>query len=145
MTPTPDNPAPAPRSFRAADRLTHDRQYKAVYDTRIRKVAGPLSLSAKPNSVGRHRLGLAVPRKAGSAPKRNRIKRMIREAFRLTRERFPAPPSGGYDLVVGVRAHELPKADPGMEYYRDLLIKLAGLVHREWRSRFRDDRPEPKP
>ncbi len=134
MMPTPSQPLPR-ATFRAADRLTHDRQYKAVYEARVRKVAGPMILSARPNDVGRHRLGLAVPARAGSAPQRNRIKRMIREAFRLCRSDLPRPRAGGYDLVVGVRAHEIPRPDPGMEYYRELLTTLAGLVHREWSKR----------
>jgi ribonuclease P protein component len=42
------------------------------------------------------RLGLAVSRRAGNAVARNRIKRVIREAFRLHPGRFP----NGLDLVV---------------------------------------------
>ncbi|PIE01070.1 MAG: ribonuclease P protein component [Acidobacteria bacterium] len=42
------------------------------------------------------RLGLVVSKKAGNAVVRNRIKRMIREAFRLSKHLFPFQ----FDLVV---------------------------------------------
>jgi ribonuclease P protein component len=42
-----------------------------------------------PNSVRRRRLGITASRRVGSAVKRNRIKRLIREYFRLNKSRLP--------------------------------------------------------
>ncbi len=42
------------------------------------------------------RLGISVGRKFGSSPRRNRAKRLLREAFRLERANLP----NGLDLVV---------------------------------------------
>ena len=42
------------------------------------------------------RLGLAVTRKTGSAVWRNRVRRLVRECFRLEGEQVPQ----GYDYVV---------------------------------------------
>lgn len=49
-----------------------------------------------PNSLNRPRLGLTVKNKSGSVI-RNKIKRQIREAFRLSRDRLPA---FDYNVVV---------------------------------------------
>jgi ribonuclease P protein component len=54
---------------------------------------------ARPNSLGHARLGLAVGvRAAGNAVKRNRVKRIVRETFRVTQQELPS-----VDLVVNAR------------------------------------------
>ena len=55
-----------------------------------------VTLFAKANAVGYTRVGLTVTRKLGNAVERNRVKRKLRELFRLhqLRER------GGLDVVV---------------------------------------------
>ena len=55
-----------------------------------------LSASAAPGSP---RLGITASRRVGNAVVRSRAKRLIREAFRATRELWPA----GVDLVVIVK------------------------------------------
>jgi ribonuclease P protein component len=52
------------------------------------------------NEAGEARLGMAVSiRAAGSAVRRNRIRRLIRESFRLHRQELPA-----VDVLVTARA-----------------------------------------
>lgn len=54
--------------------------------------------------VGHHRLGITCGRKAGNAVRRNRIKRLLREYFRLNKkEIFPHLLETGADIVVIVR------------------------------------------
>ncbi len=48
------------------------------------------------NNLPYRRLGITVGRKIGSAVQRNRLKRLIREFFRLNKESFPA----SSDLVI---------------------------------------------
>ena len=58
------------------------------------------SLVVRPNDLGTARLGLAIAAKTiGNAVARNRLRRIIRESFRQTRERLPAA-----DIIVGARA-----------------------------------------
>ncbi len=63
-------------------RLKNAQQFKAVYEARVNRGAGPLVVYTLPNELGHPRLGLSVPRRAGGAVVRNRIKRQLREAFR---------------------------------------------------------------
>jgi len=51
------------------------------------------------NGLGRPRLGITVSKRVGGAVTRNRLKRLVREVFRLHKELFPA----GCDIVVSAR------------------------------------------
>lgn len=58
-----------------------------------------------PNGLPHDRLGVIASRRIGNAVRRNKAKRLIREIFRLNKQR-PA----GWDLVV-IPKPELPDAD----------------------------------
>jgi ribonuclease P protein component len=94
---------PAPRhAFPRSRKLGGLGTFKAIRDAGVRVSRGPLTLWAQPNSQKHCRLGISTPRSAGIASRRNRIKRYLRESFRLLQHDFPR----GYDLVVAVRPHE---------------------------------------
>lgn len=96
----------------------------------MRKNAGPLSLLSCPNSLVHLRLGLVVPRRVGTAVVRNRIKRLVREAFRLSQHDWPRT-GGSYDLIVIVHPHEpVTLAD-----YQRLLFGLIRSSHTDWSRR----------
>lgn len=63
-----------------------------------------ISLHVKANGLPHHRLGMGVAKKMfRKAVQRNRIKRLIREAFRLERPNFAA----GLDIVIRPKVKEL--------------------------------------
>ena len=58
------------------------------------------TLAASTNTLGRSRVGIVVPRRlVATAVQRNRIKRIVRDAFRRI-----TPPLPALDLVVQVHA-----------------------------------------
>ena len=114
-------------TFPKSKRVRGREEFAAVFDARVRQSRGPLTAYAIPTDRPSPRLGLSVPRRVGTAPRRNRIKRLLREAFRLMQHDFPRP----YDLVVVVRPHE-----PLMlaEYQR-MLSSLMVKLHATWQQR----------
>ena len=112
-----------PRSHRLGGRL----QFAAVFDAKVRESRGPLNVYALPNDLGHPRLGISIGRRVGTAPRRNRIKRMLRESFRLMRYDLPR----GYDFVIVVRPHApLMLAD-----YQRLMSGTFVKLHGTWQRR----------
>jgi len=91
-----------PRPLPCAARVRHRRDFQAIFATRRACAVGPLVVHAGDNALGHCRIGLAVGRKVGHAPRRNRIKRLLREAFRHVQHDLPSH----LDLVVVVSPHE---------------------------------------
>ncbi len=119
--------------FRRCHRLSGSAQFDRVFKTGLRKAAGPLLVLAAPNGLPHHRLGLSIGKRVGGAVRRARVKRHLREAFRLSRSELPTAPGDaiGYDWVIAARPHE---AMP-TERYQELFTTLAARVSREWHKR----------
>ena len=85
------------QGFPKQARLLNSSEYSQVLRRADKKlVDGPVQIKAKRNNTSGARLGLVVPKKGtAKAHDRNRIKRVIREQFRLSREGMPP-----VDLVV---------------------------------------------
>jgi ribonuclease P protein component len=116
-----------PYTFPRSHRISTKTDFTRVYDARVRESRGPLTIYALPNELGHPRLGLSVGRRVGNAPRRNRVKRLLREAFRFHQYDLPA----GYDLVITVRPHE----PLGLADYDNLVAALMLKLHKAWERR----------
>src|SRR6476660_2819370 len=119
--------AKADYSFGKSQRVRSRLAFSAVFEAKVRQSRGPLIVYALPTSLASSRLGLSVSRAVGTAPRRNRIKRLIREAFRLMQHDFPA----GYDLVVVPRPH----APLILAEYQRILSSAMVKLHAAWTAR----------
>ncbi|MBA3563067.1 MAG: ribonuclease P protein component [Gammaproteobacteria bacterium] len=78
-------------AFSRRQRLTRPREFSRVFESAVRSVDRAFSVLARKNACQYPRLGLAIARKAaGNAVQRNRLKRLIRESFRLHQHELPA-------------------------------------------------------
>ena len=131
--------APSPRAtFPRRMRLTHAREFARVFAQKLRHNAGPLIVYARPNDLPHPRLGLSIGRPVGPAATRNRLKRHLREAFRLSQHNLPRHSNehkerggadrseGSYDLVINARKHD----ELTLDEYQSLLLSAVAALHR---------------
>ena len=85
---------------------------------------GYLVLYARKNRTGTNRVGITVSKKLGKANVRNRIRRRLREVYRLNEETFQP----GWDIVGGARTRAISAPfDVLTEKYLEL-AKKAGIL-----------------
>ncbi len=100
-----------------ARRLRGIKGFSRVFGGRRSAANRLLVVYAAPNGLPYARLGLTVGRRHGEAVRRNRIKRLLREAFRLESGLLPV----GYDFVCIPQV----RADGTLDGYRRALQKVV--------------------
>jgi len=78
-------------------RLRKNAQFSAVYERGKTWVNNLVVLKALPNGLGGNRYGFVTSKQLGNAVVRNRVRRLLREAVRLT------PVKPGWDVVIIAR------------------------------------------
>ena len=94
-------------SFPKKNRLVSNRQFKAVLARNLHVSNGLLTLFVAENDCGYPRLGVSVGKYCGNAVVRNRLKRLLREAFRQSQGRIPA----GFDYLLMISPQWSKKLD----------------------------------
>lgn len=84
------------QSFQPEERIRKRQDYLRIYEQGKRVYTRSFTIIVCPNQAGMRRMGTTVSKKVGNAVKRNRIKRLLREFFRLNKGKLPA----SHDIVV---------------------------------------------
>ncbi|MBW1980027.1 MAG: ribonuclease P protein component [Deltaproteobacteria bacterium] len=83
-------------SFSKDERLRRRNDFQIVFRQGRRRYSKHFIVITRPNELQFSRLGIAVGKKVGKAVKRNRLKRCLREFYRLHKHVLPA----SHDLVI---------------------------------------------
>jgi len=110
----------APRLFLPREtRVVRGADFERAWKQGSRARGDVLLVVAAPNGLGLARYGLSVGKKVWKgAVQRNRVRRIFREAFRLTRQGLPA----GFDYILVPAA---PKLRPQLEATCRELVRLG--------------------
>jgi ribonuclease P protein component len=108
--------------FRPEDRIKDPADFRRAFDRKRSASDARLIVYGAENGLDRPRLGISASRRrVRKAHERNRIKRLLREAFRLAKSELPA----GVDLVIVPRGPDLT-----FEHARRALPELARSIAR---------------
>lgn len=99
-------------------------QFRQVYSRGKSKADYCLAFYVLENDLSVNRLGITVSKKIGNSVVRSRVKRIIKEAYRLHEEEFKI----GYDIVIVARRAAKNKKSTDMEISLLKLGKNLGVL-----------------
>ena len=104
--------------------LKENHEFRRLYQKGASAVSGCMVVYCRKNKLGHNRLGITVSVKLGHAVVRNRIRRQLREIYRLHEAQFLP----GWDIVVVARSRAVDAPYQKLERaYLSLADKLGLL------------------
>lgn len=111
--------------MKKTESLRKNRDFLKLYRSGKFYVGRKIVLYVKENHTQKNRLGIGTARNFGSSVERNRMRRLIRENYRLMEEQFPT----GWDIVFSARKRkdkeELPSFQEVGKEMRYLIRKIG--------------------
>ncbi len=118
-------------TFSKKKKLVSNEQFKAVMAHGRCARTGLLILYMAGNDCGYPRLGVSIGKIHGNAVTRNRLKRLLREAFRQNQNRIPA----NYDYLIMISQKKRTAKNLTFEHIEDSLLALINSLHKKGFSR----------
>ena len=110
-------------SLKKADRILKRQEFIALTEIGRRIQNEHFIAVFAPNQHGRSRIGITVTKKVGPAVKRNRIKRLVREYFRLNRHDL----TGNWDInLIAKRQGVNISADQTNRSLKNIFERISG-------------------
>ena len=119
-----------PKGFPKSARVVRRSEYRAIQRSSLRVVTAHFIIYARKRRRKSQRIGITVSKKVGNAVVRNRVKRLVRESFRLNKARLPSE----LDLVLVARKQ---RGIPSFESAAEQLVQGAMRLLDLFRSRLR--------
>lgn len=91
--------------------MKSDKDFRKCYNKGRYVCNDAVTVYFLPNKLSFNRLGLTTSKKLGNAVERNRARRIMKAAYRITEEKFPI----GYDFVFVARSKIIDKKSTDIE------------------------------
>ena len=113
--------------MKQAETLKKNYEFRRLYQKGASAAGGCLVIYCRKNRAGRNRLGLTTSMKLGNAVTRNRLRRRMREVYRLNAGQLRQ----GYDVILVARTRTLtaPWKEMNATFFR--LCKKLNLLRDE--------------
>lgn len=95
-SPAPPSPPVKRLTFPRSRRMRSGLDFQRIYQLNQKSADANLVVLAATNTLNQTRIGLSVSRRHGNSVVRHRLRRMLREAYRLEQHHLPE----GLDLVL---------------------------------------------
>ena len=118
--------------------LKKNHEFQRLYRRGTSAVGGCMVIYCRKNRLRRNRIGLTASTKLGNAVKRNRVRRRLREVYRLNADKLRP----GWDLILVARSRTLYAPWPELNATFFRLCKKLGLLQDAPEARRRSDAPQ---
>ena len=114
--------------FNNTDGIKKDSDFRKVYQRGKSLADRNLVIYTMKNKSDKSRIGISISKKVGKAQERNRIRRCIKEAYRLN---IDDKVLGGYDLVFIARINAADKDYKELERSLKYICKKANIIKKD--------------
>jgi len=112
------------KTFKKEERIRLERDFKRAFKEGKRIILPFFTVIMSPNELPWRRMSVVVPKKVGKAVKRNRIRRLVREFFRLNKCKLT--PSHDYIFLAHKGVEKLKGYHEVESILKDLFKEVPG-------------------